>query len=68
MAPNNLPETSNAMLIAAPVFRPKVETIPTSMGTSAKGIKYFGVPAFLGSVIAAIENVKSPVAITWKVK
>jgi len=63
---NILPDKSSAVLMAAPVFSPNVLTIPNSMGTSARGMTYLGVPAFLASVMAAMENVSRPVPITLK--
>lgn len=68
MAAKSLPDKSREVFIAAPVFKPKMETIPNSIGKNTRGIRYLGIPALNGSVMAAIEPVNNAVPITWKKK
>lgn len=63
----SLPDKSRAEFIAAPVLRPNVSRTPINMGTRARGMRYLGMPAFLWSMIAAIENMSNAVPATWVV-
>lgn len=61
MYANVLPDKSIAVFIAAPVFTPKVITIPYNIGVNTRGISPFVGPALFGSVIAAIAKVRRAV-------